>query len=174
MNGEFAFKDLPGGEFEVVAEYEIRPGWPGFFRPAASMVQITSDTQHVVVELNTQVDNFYYCGRPNTKRPQYNFRQAGGSELVGRIWRVAYGVGPQRSVPKVKVLLLDSAGKLRASTISDGEGRFDFGSPDPGKYTLVASHRGYKTQIVPLWITRKNAADVELEMPVNRWFAICQ
>ena len=156
--GEFAFDDLPVGDYEVLAEY------PGF-RPAASKVQIVSEAQRALVRLENVVERYYYCERPNARAPRYHPREADGPGVVGQLLGISYKTAPERLVANAKVSLLDSTGGAKASTTSDSQGRFQFGTPPPGKYTLVVSRRRYKTQTIPLWVASKDTAELEIYMP---------
>lgn len=164
--GRFVFENVVPGSYEIGAERI------GFIMPTSRTLQISSEqpSAFIAIDANSALG---YCGNKNSY-VRYEVADSTGANILGRVWGISNVGSHRKSLGGVKLAIYNKAGRREALARSSADGHFAFQIATFGKYTLKAVRRSYRTEVLPLWVTRTDIARVQVEMHNKNYLPVCQ
>jgi len=170
--GRFEFTHLPPGSYDLEASYLGAVGTIYGIRIEDKDVgPLTLEAR--IVEIWFPTD--WNCGRHFWS--YYERNTSVGSRVSGTLVLYPDAPAPSKLLAKVRVDLAPADHRLRrVSAHFDENGELDLANVPPGRYSVVASQRGYwkVRPVTSIWVTRRDTTVIKILMNKHGHPLICE
>jgi len=168
--GHFEFDNLPPGTYDLQGRYEGVEGTIYGVRIEDNSVgplTLTADFVESVYPLSPD------CGR--TFWVSYEPNPTAGARVAGVLLMYPDNPSPNRLLASARIdLTAAEKSHHRISQHADENGKFEFHSVPPGRYSLCAHYRGYWKVQSTIWVTRKDTTVTKVILYKHGHPAICE